>query len=363
LADRSELTGYRFLAQVEVMDAYSESPNLDFLRSAAVLFVLGFHVLLFFEQAHFVNKERLGGLHSIGNWGVLIFFVHTSLVLMFSLERQQLHAPGRSIYIPFLTRRIFRLYPLSIFIVLFVAILRLPVGALSNGHFEQAHLSWLGLIANLLLFQNLSHSASILVPLWSLPYEMQMYLFLPLLYVVSRLIRSVLPICLLWGIAVFAGMHSVRLERLGLPSLVEYVPCFLPGIVAYKLSKTRTLKLPGAAWPLAIAVLTIIYLWHPTAPRGWICCLLLGVVVSQFREITSPTLAKIVQILARYSYGIYLSHFISLWLAFQDWGIAPMWIRWIVFAVTCTLAPFVLYHALEKPMIRVGAKVAGMQPA
>jgi peptidoglycan/LPS O-acetylase OafA/YrhL len=344
------------------MDAQQESPNLDLLRSAAVFFVLGFHVLFFFEQNQRVQRNKLG-LHCIGHWGVLIFFVHTSLVLMFSLERQQLRFPGQPIYVWVLTRRIFRIFPLSIFIVLFVAILSLPVGNLQAGRFVQVHLGWPGLLSNLFLLQNLFHTESIIAPQWSLPYEMQMYLFLPPLYFLARWARGTLSIVLLWCLAAFAAAHAVRLERLGLPDLVEYAPFFLPGVVAYKLTKARSLRLPAAIWPVALAAVTALYLLNPSARRGWICCLLLGIAAPQFQEMANPVARKIVQVIARYSYGIYLTHFVCIWLAFQGLVGVSMWTRWSVLISTCAVAPLILYHALEEPMIRLGAKVVAERRA
>lgn len=64
--------------------------NLDFMRACAVLCVVGFHLMLLFQIAipgPFV-------FHSIGYWGVLVFFVHTSLVLNLSLARQARRAQG-----------------------------------------------------------------------------------------------------------------------------------------------------------------------------------------------------------------------------------------------------------------------------
>jgi peptidoglycan/LPS O-acetylase OafA/YrhL len=89
-----------------------ESANLDFLRSAAVLLVFGSHYLDI--RAGLGNNNFLWHL---GQLGVLIFFVHTSLVLMWSLERSYL--PGRQLFAPFYVRRILRIYPLSIVCVLF----------------------------------------------------------------------------------------------------------------------------------------------------------------------------------------------------------------------------------------------------
>jgi peptidoglycan/LPS O-acetylase OafA/YrhL len=340
------------------MDASTESPNLDFLRSAAVLFVPTFHLLLLFEQRHSSYVKRLGIFHSLGHWGVLIFFVHTSLVLMFSLERQRLRFPGKPAYIPFLTRRVFRIFPLSVFIVLLVTIFRLPVGYLTGGLFEPAQLHWTGIISNLLLLQNLSHTDSVIVPLWSLPYEMQMYLFLPPLFLLVWYTRRAWPVLLLWAMAVFVGMHHGGLEKRGMPDFIIYVPCFLSGVLAYALTKAWRLRLPAFLWPLMLTLLTVVYLRNPYYRNAWYCCLLLGIAIPQFREITNSVARRIFHEIARYSYGIYLTHFICIWLAFQAIGGIPEWSRWAILLVTMTVFPYVLYHLLEEPMIRVGEKMA-----
>src|SRR4030088_949687 len=91
--------------------------NLDVLRAIAVLLVLFDHVGVF------LNRSR-GALESfwfIGNTGVIIFFVHTSLVLMRSLERTR--ARGLRGWVragDFYIRRAFRIYPLAITTVLAV---------------------------------------------------------------------------------------------------------------------------------------------------------------------------------------------------------------------------------------------------
>jgi peptidoglycan/LPS O-acetylase OafA/YrhL len=63
-----------------------ESPNLDLLRATAVLTVFLAHLLIGLGV-----KPR----EEVGAAGVLIFFVHTSLVLMMSLSR--LESRGESL--------------------------------------------------------------------------------------------------------------------------------------------------------------------------------------------------------------------------------------------------------------------------
>jgi peptidoglycan/LPS O-acetylase OafA/YrhL len=335
------------------LHAKAESPNLDLLRSFAVLFVLIFHVLLYFQHTVFPHIS----LASSGHWGVLIFFVHTSLVLMFSLERQNLRAPGEPFIGEFFARRIFRIYPLSILIVLLIALLRLPVGHLHSGKFIFVNLSWPGLLSNLVLLQDLTHTDSIIAVLWSLPYELRMYLFLPFLYLLAKWIRSPLPILLAWSGAVVLAKHSAFFERHGFSDFLIYVPCFLSGVIAYKLSSTRRLSLPSWLWPCALAILSVVFLKNASVTRAWWCCLALGVVLPQFREISNPFFRKLFLLIARYSYGIYLTHFVFIWLVFDRLSSLPFVAQIALFVACVVASSMLLYHTIEEPAIRAGHKV------
>lgn len=82
------------------MSNRSPSANLDVLRSIAVLLVLVDHL-----TRHFY-RDRYGAL---GTFGVLLFFVHTSLVLMYSMQRSGLR--GLPLFRDFYLRRFFSNLP------------------------------------------------------------------------------------------------------------------------------------------------------------------------------------------------------------------------------------------------------------
>src|SRR5580692_6250213 len=104
-----------------------ELPNLDFIRAMAVLSVVFEHILI----AHGVT--RLGPINVawIGVVGVFIFFVHTALVLMWSLER-------RPHTLDFYIRRVFRIYPLAIVAIVIALLFRAPVGGTADDFFAVA---------------------------------------------------------------------------------------------------------------------------------------------------------------------------------------------------------------------------------
>src|ERR1017187_99512 len=95
--------------QTPVSSFRSDSGNLDLIRAAAVLSVLFQHVCDYNRLAPPMIRWHVGQL------GVITFFVHTSMVLMLSLERAKLQ--GTALFGSFYLRRFFRLYPLSVFSV------------------------------------------------------------------------------------------------------------------------------------------------------------------------------------------------------------------------------------------------------
>src|SRR5438445_11507215 len=107
----------------------NDYPNLDFLRATAVLIVSSTHLIAG------LNRFAWPIVEEIGYFGVLIFFVHTSLVLSMSLDRQNEHRPSSGLFLPFMLRRCFRIYPLSVFAVLAVFIFNLPLADMNAGGF------------------------------------------------------------------------------------------------------------------------------------------------------------------------------------------------------------------------------------
>lgn len=119
-------------------------------------------------------------------------------------------------------------------------------------------------------------------------------------------------------------MHHVpALARHHIPDFVEYVACFVPGVIAYKGMKLLKPKLPGWILVGGIVALTAYYLLDPILMRGAVTCLILGILIPMFAGLeAAPNL--------------------------------PWPIKWGLFVLLITLIPVALYHVLEKPMIDFG---------
>lgn len=336
------------------MNSREVSHNLDLLRALAVGLVLAFHLELFF--AHGVIRRSF--LLGLGHWGVLLFFVHTSLVLMYSLERREARGAEAGVIVPFWVRRAFRIYPLSVGVVLAAHFFHLPVGHFGPAGFRAAHLTPVGLRSNLLLTQNLTGDESITAPLWSLPFEMQMYLVLPALYLLTRRCWTAMVGGGGWLLAV-ALAHVARVHDLPVYELIRYAPGFMAGVLAFELTSVRTLRLKSRFWPLALVFASALYLRSPWSDsNAWSATLLIGVLTPQFREIANPIVNRITSTIARYSYGVYLTHFILIWFCLQRLEPAAWPLRLLCFGTALVIVPAVLYHLVEAPMIRVGNRFA-----
>jgi len=143
----------------------------------------------------------------------------------------------------------------------------------------------------------------------------------------------------------------------GRADVIQYVPCFLGGIVAFHLLPRVSPRLPFYLLPISIVAIFIgFHLWDPML-RGWIPCLVLGLIIPLFHEVKTRWLRIGARTIAQYSYGIYLFHLIVIWLCFLRIEV-PGPVRWLLFAALMVIAPFVAFHALERPLTLVGQELA-----
>jgi peptidoglycan/LPS O-acetylase OafA/YrhL len=322
------------------------SPNLDLLRMLAVSFVVFSHLLIDNAMTH------LGPYHSqtLGTLGVMIFFVHTCLVLMRSLERQDQCYGHRALAVSFLAARFFRIYPLSIFIVVVLAAAR-------HMH-APAYPTLSTFLSNVFLVQNLTGAESVTPVLWSLPFEVQMYLFLPGLYWWTNTAAQPAwrPIVGLW--CGFVALSSV-LWRLGMNvDLIKFFPCFLPGVLAYCMRQARWRWPPRVLFSYVLAAALIypllVGIGASATVLSWFICLILGALIPMCSGVTRRSLRLCGRVVARYSYGIYLVHVSVMNFAFHYVPGIPRSLAWFIFLVGIIVLPYCLYHLIEKPGIDVG---------
>lgn len=338
---------------------FRESVNLDVLRSVAVLFIFGCHYLAYslHDQANWAAPWRFG---QVGLW---MFFVHTCVVLMWSLERIVRREPNY--LVPFYVRRLMRIYPLSIFFVLVSFVLD---ARWVPGSFWRT----LTLTQNLTL-HHIPLAPPMVAPLWTLPMQVDMSLILPIFLIFRK--RSIAWLWLLWTISIpLVGLQPRLPDIFG---IFQFLPCFIAGVIVWRtMREDVTPRLPAWLWPVALAALSFIATVESPATIPF-CTAGFGAAVAlllpRFPEIQSRAIATAARVISRYSFSIYLVHFPILLYIVATPGsslkrfryIPPMPIikhfaRPIDLILTVALtagASYVLYHCVEKPGIDLGHSI------
>lgn len=298
-------------------------------------------------------------LEAIGRFGVILFFVHTSLVLMCSMERSR-HEPAFAVR--FYVRRIFRIYPLAVAAVLCSYLCHIPPNAWSRLDFKP--ISLMQLMSNLFLVQNVTQQKPILTVLWSLPLEVQMYVVLPFLFIMVEALDWRRRLGMSFIAAGIAAMLVWNFT--GRLNLFAFIPCFLSGVLAYKRMRHPRI-LPGWGWPLLVLIMLVglavfpLYQRHFLKPIGilleWSAAAILGFSWPMFREVSSKTVTVLAHQIAKYSYGIYLTHTYAMYLVFIHLKMSA--VPGIALSFICTVVLSIAgYYLIEEPMINVGKYAA-----
>jgi peptidoglycan/LPS O-acetylase OafA/YrhL len=338
--------------------------NLDFIRALAVMMVVGSHLSLFFGNLHvnFLQPALFGKL------GVIIFFVHSGIVNLLSIERH-VHKHGEHrLFQAFMTRRCFRIYPLSMFVISVIFFAKLPVSHIDHFVTTISQNARGELLPSLLLVQNFVRFDQILGPLWSLPYEVQIYCLFPMIYLVLRRFDSAKILVFAWALLATVdhviAPHIAKHGNLGrfvtIPDLLFYFLLFLAGLYAYKEMQTSPRVLRFWVLPTLLAFVSLVWLFSYSDTKCIFISLCLGLSLPYIQACEIGAVNHVCKWVAKYSYGIYLLHDPAIWLGFVRFGHVPVVARVSIFLLATFGGSALVYHVLEHPMILVGNKAAAL---
>lgn len=319
----------------------SEGPQkhlygLQYLRAVAAIAVVAFHAC-----------SRLGVSFNVGQSGVDLFFVLSGF-LMWSITNAETKP---SEFIKGRIRRIVPTYWIATTVVLIGANLSL---------FPMMRLSLFHTLTSYLFIPATSPSSDqiwpLLVPGWTLNYEMFFYLIFTLVLFLFRgaQIAALSVIFLgLTGLGLFGRPSLVLLEFYGQPIILE----FLAGVLIARFWWNAHLTL---VWGLAAIVLAVLWivaatLYYPASPRilAWAppaFLLVLGMLLTE-RFGAMPRIPLLNQ-LGDASYSIYLWHTLAISVAL---GVVhrlapPLPLSVFVLILTGVSVGLVAYHMIELPI-------------
>lgn len=366
-------------AVTEVMPAVDPAPAprranrfvfLDLLRAVAAPLVFYSHVVHYWHDAgqssslvNAIDEYLRTPLHlqqDFGYFGVALFFLVSGFVVTYRASQER---AGE-----FAAKRVLRIYPVLIVVVLVVALLGGPFLAQSAGQLTQ--------VSPFILLTNMSMVNYVLLPevvlvgvAWTLVIEVLFYLvLLVLLPLVKRMLWLAIVIELLvsWADVVFARDFGAHFFLLAVS--LSYLPVLLLGQICWAVWSRRIPLRLGAVFGLAA---WLIYVWADNRDMGRIddgygtaviIGLLLFILLLLSEDKLRPT--RVVSYLADRSYSIYLWHrAIALPLMGFLYQKLPIPVV-IACAVIATMAVVELsYRGIERPAQRLARRLTRRRTA
>jgi peptidoglycan/LPS O-acetylase OafA/YrhL len=346
-------------------------PVLDGLRFIAFLLVFLHHLPR--TIVGFATIARVG-------WaGVDIFFALSSFLLFYLLGAEQ-KSRGDIDLPKFYGRRLLRVYPLM---VLFPLAMLAIFGGFAPRYYTNVAGNVFG-IENFLVwfrgYSQLPYSAH----LWSLSYELQMYVVLPLAFLIYRSAGQRFLLRLLMGIwLVSLGARATFLFTVPAASGVIWVAPFLRpestliGIALAVLVLNQQAKLsPSLVMGFLVAASVALIAGPDISARGlWqlalypICASIAGALLwlalhaDGFRWLLSR---RVPRYLGKISYGLYVYHLLGIYLAlvvFRWFGVQQQpedfayYMSWLVLALALTIMMAAAsYRFIESPFLHLKAR-------
>jgi peptidoglycan/LPS O-acetylase OafA/YrhL len=310
-----EIDGLRFIAILSVVFLHCYSEFLSRMATGATAGQFGSGNTLF--PTGMDNQHGLLRLLWHGGYGVAVFFAISGFILAWPFARQHLQA-GRIVKLRYyFLRRLTRLEPPYIVVLLIRSILLLAAGA-HTIRFVLVHL-----MASIFYVHNIAFgiASRIEAASWSLEIEIQFYCLAPFLTQIYRIPRAWLRRGLL--IAMIAG--AAPLQRAFLPgwhgpdntgafmlSILSAIQFFLVGLLVADLYVDGWERIPQTwLWDFVCIPLWILMYWLQPHGFRFLAPLILPIVfVGAFKGSVVPRILRnpLVATVGGMCYSIYLTH-------------------------------------------------------
>ena len=339
-------------------------PGLDWIRGAAAMWVLFYHVDITLQKAKYFSLPALSLWSSVGYRGVELFFLLSGFVMAKTYASQQ-SAPSRKEAPAFFVRRLLRIFPayLVVFLPLFAVAAWKGVGAPPDVPVDGRLF-----FQNLLLLPRDDLTTFIPVNAWTLTHELMFYVLFMVSFVSWRGFLSLLAA---WGVgSVVLSVGGIHLPGWAMQTsfLNAY---FLIGLLCALIPW----NLPGR-WKVPYAAMTLLALvgaialeggqaevgsshGHVTQVAYALAFALVVFGLSNPAASMPAVLARVAGYLGRISYGIYLVNYpvvVVVALIAKASGlrtfVAPAVL--VVAVVLSVLIAELLYRFVETPAVAYG---------
>ncbi|MCB1487707.1 MAG: acyltransferase [Bauldia sp.] len=339
-------------------------PSLDGLRFIAFLLVFVHHFPKF-------DNLIMSTIHDNGWIGVEIFFVISAFVLFQLLVAEQDRTGGTNV-IHFYLRRLLRLYPLMIgFPIAMALIFPTKPGALgrlvASASFIDNFATWIS---------GYNFSVWFTAHLWTLSYEFQIYLLIPLAFLMFRTLgtrRFLVVLATVWVICFCARIAFALLEA---PHPIIWVTPFLrpeSTLLGIGLGIAVFDRVPNALALVAAAVSGAAILALPgVGTIGWstsiiypviaIFSLSLAFLALNLRPLRSLLSLRPIVFLGSISFGLYVYHMLAShisrrWLS-EFVGAEGQFILALALTIILSVAS---YYGLERPFLKLKHRISAVE--
>lgn len=347
-------------------------PSLDGLRTFAFLLVFMHHNPPAPLQLGLAHVQRQGWV------GVELFFA-ISAYLFFHLFRAEVERAGRISVAAFLIRRVLRLYPLLMAFCGAMAIYAVVAGKVPVADAIGRFIGFAGLFDNLLVWLKGYSDIPFTQHLWTIAYEFQIYLFMPVAYGAfvklgrTRFLQALLAV---WGIAVLARLAFLLL---GVVDPIWVTPFLRPestlagialAVGLFERVKALIVIAVGAAAVIALGFSPRVgaeglssMVIYPIAAVG--CGSFLW--LARYVPAMSKALAMApLRYLGKVSYGLYVFHVLAIaigWFVAVELGLKTYrpgaYFGAIGFSlILCVVMSAASYQLLERPFLRRKQRLA-----